>query len=275
MPDQASADELDLQSIIDQDDPANDTDVLDVDAVTPDPTEDNQVASVATQSDDGVQENWTPEQKAVYTKATQKYSAEVAATKAEAAAAAAAATAAQSQIEFLRNQLERASTPAPAKQADPEDESPEMTSRLDALFKKTPTYKAMQAGLQNAEATARSAMAATPEAFIPDGEIDKETLAEITPELRRIASQQRNLDPNTIKLIASSLATPRLTARLQAFKSAVAKARQTKKAALQKASTPSSGGLESSVKDFESMTDIEKEAFFEREFARFDKQPAE
>lgn len=268
MPENTSADELDLQSLIDQADPADIIEGADATLDATDPTEGNQNVDVGAQSTDGAKETWTPEQKVVYTQATQKYAAEVATTRAEAAAAAARADAAQNQIDYLRSQLEQRATP-PAK-VDTEDETPEFTQRLDALFKKTPTYKAMQAGLQSAETTARSAMAATPEAFIKENTIDKETLAEIIPELRRIASAQQHLDPNMIQLIAAQLAAPKLTARLQSFKTAIAKARQTKKSALQKATLPSSGGLDSMVKNFESLSDIEKEAYLEREFAHLD-----
>ena len=273
MPDSIGADELDLQSLVDQDDPAVDADGLDADLDVADPTEDNQDVDPSAQPPEGAQENWTPEVKAAYTKATQKYSAKVQATEAAAAAAAAKAEAAQREVEFLRSQLERSSaTAAPTAPGDKDPETAQRAQMLDELFKQTPTYKAMQASLDNAQSTARSAMAAMPETFIKPGTIDKATLAQIIPELREIASRQKQLDPNTIQLIATNLAAPIQTARIQAHETAVAKARQAKKAALQKASTPSSGGLESMVKEFSGMTLEEQNSFLEQEAAKFDQQ---
>ncbi|HUV72982.1 MAG TPA: hypothetical protein VMW79_01615 [Anaerolineae bacterium] len=273
MPDSIGADELDLQSLVDQDDPAVDADGLDADLDVPDPEAGDPDADAAAQSSEGEQKNWTPEVKAAYTKATQKYSATVHATEAKAAAAAAKAEAAQREVEFLRSQLERSSATAAPTAPNPKD--PEVAQRaqmLDELFKQTPTYKAMQASLDSTQATARSAMAAMPETFIKPGTIDKATLAQIIPELRDIASRQKQLDPNTIQLIATNLAAPIQTARIQAHETAVAKARQSKKAALQKASTPSSGGLEATVKDFGAMSLAEQDALLETMGADFDKQ---
>jgi len=246
------ADDLDLATLVDQAGSA-DTDPSDADAtdIAPEPDPAGEPGDEADAQPPQGQEQWTPERRKAYIDATSKYSSKVKQAEAEKAALQAERDAVKRELDFYRQRAEQ-----PASQAPKAPDDPEHANRrkiVEDLFKESDLYKQMQQQIEHTGATARSVMAAHPEAYIDANEIDPETIKEITPALRQMARGQKDLTPDTIKLMAAHLAAPKLTAQLQAFRKVQAQARKRKAESLQKSQTASSGGMEDAEKAFGEM----------------------
>lgn len=259
------ADDLNLQADEAQAGPAGalgeESEDLDLESAVADESE---AAAPADQPDAKEQETWSPERKAAYTQATQKYSAQLKAAQAELAAAKAARESEAEKASFWKQQLEEARRPAPTKEEEPgEPASPEMVGKLEGLLKKTSLYREMQ----QEKAALREFMASKPEAFVDAEEVDPDVLAEITPQLREFVNRLPHVDLQTVKLMAKGLAAPRQAKLLREHKAADAKreqARAAKRAEFQKAQTAASSGMETGVEDFGSLSEDQQEEVLEK-----------
>jgi hypothetical protein len=206
---------------------------------------------------------WSADRKRGYTEGTTKRADELKAARSQAENLAMERESMRDQIEFYKQQAQRAA--APVADALPEGVTEEIIrTRTDPLLKHSPMIKAMREEIDQLKGHLRDAVTARPESLVDDGDIPTDIVMKIAPQLRKIAKEQGITDPRVLRLAAKDLAAPVMAAELKRMREADTKRQQQKAAALKAAQPSASGGVASggAAKDVAEMSQDELLAMF-------------